>query len=281
MDLINKQVKHTKFGIGNVVSCTDSVVQVHFTVGNKKFVFPDAFETYLMLLDKDTANAVNELIEKNEIEHLKEELELELERSQHEKEQRCLMEWEKQMKKLHPSSQVAFWCKAEEKDRVFKEWKVFLGVKKSGTKQGQPNKPLRMHQNSVCLLTEREPQNPEKERCVTGVYLVNETFIGKYCEDGYVPAHSKYRIRLSEEEAGKLLFWNYYVNERFPHKMTWNTGTYRYIENVCVAQILRDIVAMRKDSEHGELVQNFYNYFCQMNQILESELPEPKGALKL
>ena len=133
MDLINKQVKHKRFGNGNIVSCTDSVVEVHFSVGNKKFVYPDAFESYLVLLDKDTANAVNEIIEKNEIENLKEELEQEMERAQHYKEQRCLMEWEKQMKnnKIHPSSQAAFWYEAEEKDKIFTEWKVFAGVKKS------------------------------------------------------------------------------------------------------------------------------------------------------
>ena len=62
--------------------------------------------------------------------------------------------------------------------------------------------------------------------------------------------------------------------------MTWNTGTYRYVENVCVAQILRDIVAMRKDSDEEELAQNFYTHFCRMNQILENELPEPNGVLQ-
>lgn len=281
MNLINKQVMHKRFGKGNVIKHSDTVVEIHFVSGNKKFIFPDAFVSYLILTDEKSADEVNNLIQKNEINRLKEKLGLDMEKAQHNKEQQYLLEWEKQVasNKIHPSSQAAFWCEAEDKNKIFTEWKVFTGLKKSGINEGQPNRPMRMHQNSACLLTERDPQMPEKDRCISGVYMVNETFSGRQCDDGYIPAHSKYKISLSEQESKKMLFWKYYVNERFPLNMTWNSGTYRYLENIHVAQILRDIISIKSEPKERESVQNFYEHFCRMNQIIENELPEPKGAL--
>ena len=52
---------------------------------------------------------------------------------------------------------------------------------------------------------------PERDRRILGVFMVNETFDNKTNVNGYIPAHSKYRLRLSEQEAEKC--WNYYVNK--------------------------------------------------------------------
>jgi hypothetical protein len=152
-------------------------------------------------------------------------------------------------------------------------------VIKSGSNKGKPNKPIRLHQNSAVLLTATDSSMPEKDRRILGVYMVNEDFIGKICEDGYIPAHSKYRLQLTEQESDQMLFWKYYVNEKLPHKMTWNTGKYRYFENLWMAQILHDIVSLKSDPEEQELAQQFLKHFCKMNQISEHELPEPNGAL--
>ena len=110
--------------------------------------------------------------------------------------------------------------------------------------------------------------------------MVEENFIGKLSEDGYIPAHSKYRIQLTEQEAEQMLFWNYYVNEKFTHKMTWNTGKHRYFDNVWMAQILRDIVSLKTDPQEKELAKQFFTHFCKMNEITAQELPQPNGALK-
>ena len=167
----------------------------------------------------------------------------------------------------------------EEQSKVFTEWKVFTGEIKSGNNKGKPKKPTRLYQNSVCLLTERDSSMPEKDRRILGVYMVNEDFIGKFCEDGYIPAHSEYRLQLTEQESDQMLFWKYYVNEKSPNKMTWNTGKYRYFDNVWMAQILLDIVSLKSDTQEHELAQSFFEHFCRMNQIREEELPEPNGAL--
>ena len=281
MDLVNKQVIHERFGKGNVVLNSDSLIEIHFPSGNRKFVFPDAFKTHLTLIDQRAANSVNQMIEKSEKENINEELELEKVKALQHKEQLRLLDRERFMKnhKINPSSQVVFRCEAQDKNNVFTQWRVFTGVVKNGVKEGQTKQPTRMYQNSACLLTAIDPDMPEKDRRILGVYMVNDAFIGKLCEDGFIPAHPEYRLRLSEQESEKMLFWNYYVNENYPHNMTWNSGEYRYFDNVWMAQILRDIVLLKKDPQEREFVKHFFEYFCQMNRIGEEEIPKANGAL--
>lgn len=281
MNLVNKKVEHKSFGKGSVVEQTEYHIVINFMSGNKKFVFPDAFGTYLSLTDSRAADSIKKIIEKEQKKRREEELELEKIKALEDEERQRLLEREKLMKnfKIHPSAQAAFWCKEEDQNRVLTEWSVFTGVTKGGKNQGQPNRPTRMHQNSACLLTARDPDMIEKDRRIIGVYMVSETFIGKLCEDGYIPAHSEYKLRLSEKESEKMLFWNYYVNERYPHNMTWNTEKFRYFDNTWMAQILRDIISLKEDQKERHLAQRFFEHFCQMNQIREKELPKPNGAL--
>ncbi|NLJ76709.1 MAG: hypothetical protein GX325_05560 [Peptococcaceae bacterium] len=109
--------------------------------------------------------------------------------------------------------------------------------------------------------------------------MVNENFNARKCQDGFIPAHSEYRLRLSEQESEKMLFWNYYINKKYPHRMTWNTGRHRYLDNKWVAQILQDIVSLKRLPQEREHVQRFFKYFCRMNEIDMEKLPGPKGAL--
>ncbi|MEG0553620.1 MAG: hypothetical protein RR533_08885 [Carnobacterium sp.] len=281
MNLINKKVTHKVFGMGSIVKHNDSSIEINFATENKMFVFPDVFGQHLKLHDKSDAKSLEEIIEKKEIRQREEESEKEEAIKEQRKKQELRMEHEKLMKnhKLHPESQMVFWCDAEEQNSSFSEWKVFSGVIKSGNNKGKPNKPIRLHQNSAVLLTATDSSKSEKERRILGVYMVNEDFIGKLCEDGNVPAHSKYRLQLTEQESDQLLFWNYYVNEKSPQNVTWNTGKYRYFDNSWMAQILVDIVSLKSDPKERELAQQFLKHFCKMNQITEQELPKPNGAL--
>lgn len=281
MNLIDKKVTHKLFGMGSIVKHNESSIEIHFASENKKFVFPDVFEKHLKLHDKSVANLLEKIIQDKEMERKEEEWKKEEEKKQQRKKHELLLEHEKLMKnhKLHPESQMVFWCDTEEQNSSFSEWKVFSGVIKSGNNKGKPNKPIRLHQNSAVLLTAIDSSKPEKERRILGVYMVNEDFIGKLCEDGYIPAHSKYRIQLTEQESDQMLFWEYYVNEKSPDKMTWNTGKYRYFDNSWMAQILLDIVSLKSDPKEQELAQQFFEHFCKMNQITDQELPKPNGAL--
>ena len=279
MNLINKKVTHKRFGIGSIVKHNDSSIEINFETENKKFVFPDVFGQFLTLHDTNDAKSL-ELIIQNKVkeqkeEEFKKEEEKKLKRKQHE----LRLEHEKLMKnhKLHPESQMVFWCDKEEQNRSLSEWKVFSGEVKSGSNKGKPNKPIRLHQNSAVLLT--AVGSAETERRILGVYMVNEDFVGKLCEDGYVPAHSKYKLELTEEESNQLRFWKYYTDEKNPEKVTWNTGKYRYFNNLWMAQILLDIVSMKSDPKERELAQQFFKHFCKMNKITDQEVPKPNGAL--
>jgi hypothetical protein len=85
MDLIKKTVMHKSFGQGTIIECSDSYVAVQFESGIKEFVYPDAFDRYLKLVDKKAADSVDKILEKLEMEReieeqrIKEQKEMELE----------------------------------------------------------------------------------------------------------------------------------------------------------------------------------------------------------
>jgi len=283
MDLTNKQVIHKSFGAGTVIENTDSYIKVSFASGIKSFVFPYAFGSYLTLNDKETNDTLKIMVKEKEIENEKEEIEIQNKRVLKDLEQQRIIQREKFLKnfKIHPSSQAAFWCDDQECSSVFEEWRVFTGVINNGKNEGKPNRLIRLNQNSAVLLTARDNSMSEKDRSIIGVYMVNEDFNGRLCDDGYITAHSKYRLSLIEEESQKekMLFWNYYTNEKYPNNMTWKTGKYRYVDNVVIAQILRDIISLKRGSAEEELAMHFFDYFCKMNNIVKKDLPESKGAM--
>ncbi len=277
MDLINKQVVHKSFGKGSIVDCNDDYVVVQFKSGNKDFVYPDAFEKYLSLVDKKAADSVDKILEKLETEREIEEQRIEEEKAIELEEQKRLLRIEKLKKhKIHDSSQVAFNCKEEELETVFADWKIFTGRIKSGVNKDRINKLVRVQQNSACLITSKGMGASEKDRYITGFFMVDEGFAGRICEDGYIQAHADYRIKLTEEEQRKMPFWKYYVNQRYPDNMTWS-GRYRYFDNVVMAQILKDIVSLKSGQQDDS--QEFFDYFCLVNQIEEKDIPMPDGPL--
>ena len=288
MQLCGKQVIHKVFGKGEIVQYDDSFVQIEFPAGIKKFVFPDAFGVFCVLKDQAAANFVESIIKKRKEKLEKEEEErlkkVQKMRTLHDKRRqrffkRDIIVAKRKALKIDPRSQSVFWCQAEEIDRVFSEWSVFTGTIKSGQKRGEPKRLARIKQNSAALLTLRGSDIAERERRILGVFMVNESFNVKKCKDGHIPAHSQYRLRLSEQESEQMLFWNYYTNKNHPERMTWNTGRHRYLDNKWVAQILRDIVSLKKVEQEREEVEQFYKYFCQMNDIDAENLPEPNGAI--
>ncbi len=279
MNLINKIVTHEGFGKGNIVKCDDSYVEVDFPSGQKKFAYPDAFGPYLTLEDEGAASFVDEILEKKKEKRRKKALEKERKRALEEEQRRLRGERLVRRRKIHPRLQSVFWCDTDELEDVFTEWEVFTGLIKSGKQKGQPRKIARLNQHSGCLLTRRDPDMAEEDRYILGVFMVDDSFSNKLSKDGFIPAHPDYRIRLTKEESEKMLFWNYYLNRRHPHRTTWNSGRQRYFDNIWMAQILQDIVSLRKETEGKEYAEKFFNYFCRINRINVSELEKPNGAL--
>lgn len=282
MNLIDKKVMHKSFGKGNIVDQDDEFVTIDFDKETKKFVFPDAFGKFLKLKDDSAQATLKQAITKFEAKQEQLEKEREEEQAQRILEQQRKNELKKLLKnhRLHEKSQLVFWLEDTEEEQAFADWQVFAGEIRSGKNKGNPNKPVRLHQNSLVLLTKRDDEEDENERKIVGLYMVEETFIGRLAEDGLIPAHSELRLKLTGEEAEDMLFWNYYINEKYPHRMTWNTGKYRYFDNIWAAQILRDIVSLKKDPNEKQLAEEFFLHFCKMNQLEPNEIPEPNGALK-
>lgn len=282
MNIVNEQVTHKYFGTGSVAQQTENYVEICFQSGNKKFVFPDAFGAHLMLIDQRVSEAVKKIKQKRETENKQAELESEKERNLQSFERQRQLKQELFVKnfKIHPSSQIAFWCDEEEQKEVFKDWKIFTGKTKNGENKDKPTRPARINQNSACLLTARDAGQPEECRYIVGVFMASEDFTGKSCEDGYIPAHANYKIHLSKQESGKMLFWNYYAKEKYPQNMVWNGGNSRYFDNVVMAQILKDILALKQEKQEKEFMQSFLEYFCTMNRIRKNEIKKPKGALQ-
>lgn len=277
MNLINEEVTHKVFGEGNIVDHDESVITIDFNEDIKKFVYPDAFGKFITLNDRNVAEALKKVL-------LKREMEEALERKREEEKERQASEQQRREKlknpRIYESSQIVFWLDEEEKQSVFTDWQVSTGKVQSGKNKGQLNRVARLRPNSAGLLTARESDQPETKRRILGLYMVNETFSGNLGKDGMVPPHGEFRIELTDEEAEKMLFWNYYVNKNYPHRTTWNSGKFRYFDNVWTAQILKDIIALKTDGEQIKEAKNFLEYFCQMNALDMENIPEATGALK-
>lgn len=62
MELINQKVKHRAFGEGTIISVTDTIVEIEFSVGVKRLQFPQTFESLMVANDSNIQSAIIELI---------------------------------------------------------------------------------------------------------------------------------------------------------------------------------------------------------------------------
>ncbi|GAB3798995.1 malate synthase [Virgibacillus kimchii] len=278
MNLLKEEITHEVFGKGDIVDQDESFITIDFKEGTKKFVYPDAFGKFITLKDQDTANSLKKVVSQR-----KKEKEAREKKQEEEREQLALeQQLREKMKnhKIHESSQIVFWLDEEEQQNVFNEWRVSTGKIQSGKNAGEPNSPARLRLNSAALLTAKAPDQPETERQILGLYMVNEMFTGQLGDDGMIPAHTEFKIKLTDQEAEKMLFWNYYINKAYPHRKTWKSGKYRYFDNVWTAQILKDIIALKTDEAEIKAAESFLEYFCKMNAIDVANIPEADGVLK-
>src|SRR5699024_3577343 len=128
----------------------------------------------ITLNDQNTAKSLKKVLLKRE------KKEQALEKKREEERERQVIERQRREKlknhKIHESSQIVLWLDEEEQRNVFTNWQVFTGKVQSGKSKGQPNRAARLRPNSAGLLTVRQPDQPETERQILGLYMVNETF---------------------------------------------------------------------------------------------------------
>lgn len=164
--------------------------------------------------------------------------------------------------------------------QMLREWKALAGIVQNGERKNEPMKLHQVGRNSLCVLTTRTPEMTEKERFIFAVFLVDDTYEGDGKEEGYVSTKSKYKIKLSPEEATGLLFWNYHSNGNKAEIPAWSSGLHRYFEDDVAVQILRDISKIKKGSDQDRLSMEFLDEFCRVNGIDKNNVGEPNGALK-
>lgn len=99
MNIANEKVNHIKFGSGVITEVGEHKILVQFqdNVGVKAFLYPEAFEKFLEVVNPEVQNSILEKL------HIKQEqlsAELELKRKKEEQEKEELQKVELEQKKL-------------------------------------------------------------------------------------------------------------------------------------------------------------------------------------
>lgn len=253
MQLIGQAVKHSAFGRGIVTDWSDSRITICFPIGEKRFIYPDAFSKFLTLKSGTMQRKVQALLDEIEAE----------ERAKTDAVQKAQeKEYLLRNVKISPCGQAVFHVSSEQRETVFSDWSISTGLYTSGQSKGKPRIPERMKPNSMCLLTEC-PEGKETERMITGAFMVQEDFLGRYCQDGKIEAHTTYRLRLPPEY--HLPFWPYIADA--PEVKRWGNAVLKYMPNEAGEQILFDIKKFPLGEESQQCAEKFYRYYCALNLL--------------
>ena len=162
---------------------------------------------------------------------------------------------------------------------MLRDWSAFAGITHTGENKGRPMKLKQVQINSLAVLTTRLPNEPEENRFIFAVFLVDDTYEGDAREEGYVSTTSRYKIEMMPNEAQKLRFWNYYSCPNAPDVVKFGSGLHRYLSDEQATQILRDITAIKKGTAQEALAGEFLDHFSRVNGIDIEGIPQNGGAL--
>ncbi len=273
MDLINQYVSHPSFGKGQIQWIEGNIIGVIFAdAGEKKFLFPDIFESYLLMTDQKASRWIQSVLEerrhtaRREIEE-REEKQLHLKR-----EKRRILALEEMIHRyktkknaLHPSSQIFFCCSKEELGQIFAEKKIYCGKLTADGYEKSFVRAARIQVNSGGLLTVCENEQPES-RYIAGLFMIDDVGTIEDKSNGYVKFHPQYFLELPKKY--QLRFLDFYKGAAI------KSIRYRYFENEIMAKILYTLTETMRDSAQAELMSEWLGYFCKLNQINMEELSE-------
>ncbi len=253
MNLIGQPINHKTFGSGIVTNLSDDIVTVCFKNQEKKFIYPDAFHSFLVLKDRETQQQVENQIKDRKIAAQKAR---QAEQAEQERKNKLLNF------KIAANSHAAFNIAPEQIDQVIKTCQVSTGTYLSGYFKGMPRVADRMKPNSVCLLTTRRTGKNEQERTIIGAFMVMDDFFGEDVNDGVIKGHPQHRIFLPEES--RLPFW-----ERFGQNVTprWGNIAFKYCSEDVMSKILAEMTELLNSSEQENTAVAFYQYFCKINRL--------------
>ena len=252
MRLIGETIEHEQFGKGVVTACDRGIITVQFEEFKKSFVYPDAFESFLVPESSGSQAEINDILVKRKLE----EKQREIENLEHQKKLAHLRSM-----KIPAIGQAVFDLDRQQDNDPFESLQCSTGCYLSGYSKGQPRIPDRIHFNTMCILTRCPEHQPENSRKILGVAMVSEGFMGENCEDGLIPFHETFRLKLSKP----LAIWPYMGKE--PQK-AWGHTTFKYISNKIGEEIIHDIRNQLAGTEDEKLARDFYQYYCECNHLL-------------
>jgi len=252
--LLGQTVKHISFGKGIISNLSGNIVTVKFSVGEKKFLFPEAFSKFLTL--KDT-NRQAEITEKyNEKIRDKQTKNKELIQIHEYKKKILTM-------KITPNSQAAFDISMNEFEKIMESGMLSTGLYLSGYSKGRVRIPSRLKPNSVCLVTGLTDTEKEIERRILGAFMVKDDFFGDQCSNGIVEGHDKYKVYIPADV--NLPYWSYFENNG--SVPCWSKVPFRYFPNITMKKILLDMTELLAGTKQEAVINEFYRYFCEINRL--------------
>lgn len=254
MQLLGQPVKHIAFGEGTVTGLSDRAITITFGQDKKKFLYPDAFATYLTIND---AQIQRELYEKcaRKVQNKEAELKKACARRARNKKIRAM--------KISPNAQAVFNLEYDEAQNAIQNGWIGAGRYLSGGSKGEPRIPSRLKPNSSCLLTGLPANSAEEERCIWGAFMVKEDFWGEHCKDGHILRHDRYRICLPKDAA--LPYWRYFDHGDCCPR--WGQVAFKYFPNDIMQRILLDMTKAAAGTQQERTVNEFYEYFCEINRL--------------
>lgn len=259
--LLGQPVKHRLFGKGIITDLSGKIVTIHFEQGEKKFLYPEAFSSFLTLKDtvkqKEVTAKYNRRLEAEEA----------VRREECEK-----LERRRQILavKIAPNAQAAFHLAGNDAEKLLRTGFISTGRYLSGQNKGEPRIPNRLKPNSACLLTGLPESREEKDRRILGAFMVKEDFLGEWCKDGVVECHAEYQMCLPQDRT--LPYWDYFEHgETFSR---WGNVAFKYFANETMQRILLDMAGLL-DSEGQESAAEFCLYFSKINRL---PVPRTKDA---
>jgi hypothetical protein len=255
MNLIGKEVTHKKFGLGTIKDMQTDKVQVDFKYVIKTFAYPESFEKFFVVKDKNARNYIQiDIDEYNRLKALEQE-----KKGREELRQNYIRKL-----KIKDNSHAVFGMGVNNINEVLTEWSVSTGNFLSGANKGKPRIPKSLNMNSACLLTNKGEGERERKRTIAGIFMTEENFVGMECDTGIIHAHDKYRI-IWEPEDEELYFWSFFPEKAEPEK--WGNCEIKYISSTVLIKILENMRELTGSEEKKEEISKLYHYFCDINQV--------------
>lgn len=253
MNIIGMEVEHKKFGKGKVLSVIEDKVEVDFKSTIKVFLYPDSFEKFFIINNHKAKEFLDTKID--EINEVKK-----LEKAEKDK----IIESHTNKEGALNKANAVFALHDDDWAEVIENWKITTGKYTARSSKGQPRIPRNLSIGSACLLTMKPDGGLESDRIITGIFMVEEKFVGSQCVTGVIQAHKKYRI-IWESEREDILFWNYFAEESRLSK--WGNSKMKYLPDTIIQKILEDMIKSTIGDEKQGSIEDFYYYFRHLNDL--------------